>query len=158
MSEVGGEVEIEAPLAEVWELYFDPNRWSAWVDGFARVAASDGSPEVGGTLVWESTSAGRCRVSERVLAHDPRRLHRVSYSDPGSAGELETRFEMVPAGAEERRTRITQTQRYALHDGGPLAALTDRFFIRAQMRDSLRRTLAGLRAEAATRAGARPPD
>jgi hypothetical protein len=65
---------------------------------------------------------------------------------------------MVPAGAEERRTRITQTQRYALHDGGPLAALTDRFFIRSQMRDSLRRTLAGLRAEAATRAGARPPD
>jgi uncharacterized protein YndB with AHSA1/START domain len=158
MPEVGGEVEIAAPLAEVWELYFDPARWRSWVDGFARVSAADGYPEQGGTLVWESTTAGRGRVSERVIAHEPRRLHRISYSDPGSAGELETRFEMLPAGAVGRKTLVAQTQRYQLHEGGPLAALTDRLFIRSQMRGSLQRSLAGLRAEAAARVPARPCD
>ncbi len=39
MAEVGGEVEIAAPLAEVWELYFDPASWRSWVDGFARGSA-----------------------------------------------------------------------------------------------------------------------
>jgi uncharacterized protein YndB with AHSA1/START domain len=158
MAEVGGEVEIAAPLAEVWQLYFDAARWGSWVDGFARLSVSDGYPERGGTLVWESTPAGRGRVSERVLEHEPRRLHRISYSDPGSVGELETRFEMMPAGEEGRRTLVSQRQRYQLHDGGPLAALTDRLFIRSQMRGSLQRSLAGLRAEAAARAPARPCD
>jgi len=158
MAEVGGEVEIAAPLAEVWELYLDPHRWRSWVDGFGRVTASDGYPEEGGTLVWESTPAGRGRVTERVLGHEPRRLHRVAYSDPGSAGELETRFEMAPAGGEARKTLVTQTLRYQLQEGGPLAVLTDLLFIRSQMRGSLQRTLAGLRAEAAAELPARPSD
>lgn len=158
MAEVGGQVEIAAPLADVWELYFDAESWPSWVDGFARVSARDGYPAKGGTLVWESTPAGRGRVSERVLAHEPRRLQRISYSDPGSVGELETSFEMMPAGDEGRKTLVSQSQRYQLHEGGPLAALTDRLFIRSQMRDSLQRSLAGLRAEVEARVAARSCD
>lgn len=149
MTEVEATVEIEAPLAEVWDVYFDPGRWRMWVDGFARVTASDGYPDRGGTLSWESTGAGRGRVSERVLAHEPRARHRIAYADPTSAGELETRFEMVPGAGSERRTRVAQTLDYALHDSGPLTALTDRLFIRTQMRRSLERSLADLRAELA---------
>jgi uncharacterized protein YndB with AHSA1/START domain len=148
MSEVEAEVEIEVPLADVWALYFDPEAWRTWVDGFARITASDGYPERGGTLSWESTPAGRGRVSERVLEHEPRSLHRVSYTDPGSAGELETRFEMVPAKGEARRTRVRQRLSYALHEAGALSAITDRLFIRSQMRGSLQRSLGGLRLEA----------
>lgn len=148
-SEVEAEVEIPAPIAEVWEVYLDPERWPLWVDGFARVTASRAYPERGGSLSWESTPAGRGRVSERVIGHEPRRVHRIAYSDPASEGELETRFEMVPAGGEDRRTRVRQRLAYELREGGPLSALTDRLFIRSQMRRSLQRTLADLRAEVA---------
>ena len=149
MTEVEAEIEIPAPMAEVWEVYFDPERWRDWVDGFARVTASDGFPGRGGTLSWESTPAGRGRVSERVLEHDIRRLHRAAYTDPGSHGELETRFEMVPAEGTERRTKVSQKLSYELQESGPLSAITDWLFIRSQMRRSLERSLAELRAEAA---------
>lgn len=148
MAEVSAEVEIAAPLADVWALYFDADRWPSWVDGFARVTAAEGYPEAGGTLRWESTGAGRGPVSERVLAHEPRSLHRISYSDPGSEGELETRFEMVPARDEQRLTLVAQTLRYRLTGGGPLRGLTDRLFIRSQMRRSIERSLLHLRGEA----------
>jgi uncharacterized protein YndB with AHSA1/START domain len=157
MAEVEATVDIPASLADVWELYFDPDRWRSWVEGFARVTASDGYPESGGTLSWESNPAGRGRVSERVLEHDPRERHRIAYADPGSVGELDTCFEMVPAAEGGRRTRVTQRLSYALQESGPLAALTDRLFIRSQMRGSLQRTLANLRAEAAE-AGLPGPD
>lgn len=147
MTEVSAEIEIPAPLADVWDVYFDPQRWASWVDGFARVTASDGFPERGGTLSWESSPAGRGRVSERVLEHEPRRIHRAEYKDPGSQGELETSFEMLPAEGEERRTQIRQKLTYELHEGGPLSAITDRLFIRSQQQRSLQRSLGELRAE-----------
>jgi hypothetical protein len=111
------------------------------------VLSSDGYPEVGGTLIWESNSAGRGRVAERVLAHEDRRLHVVSFEDPSTTGTLEVRFEMVPSSGSERTTRIGQQLEYELREGGPLAKLTDRFFIRAQMRQSLQRSLTEFRAE-----------
>lgn len=147
MAEVSAEIEIDAPLAEVWELYFDSDRWRAWVDGFARVVSSEGYPDEGGVLNWESTPAGRGAVRERVLEHDERRLHRTSYSDPGSEGELEVRFEMVPAEDGARRTKVSQRLDYRLHQAGPLGAITDRLFIRSQMRGSLARSLIELRVQ-----------
>lgn len=148
MREVEAATEIDAPLAEVWDLYFDRGRWAAWVDGFGSVISADGYPEPGGRLVWRSTAAGRGEVRERVLAHEPRRLHRIEFTDPGATGELETTFEMLPAGEHERRVRVAQRLSYSLTGGGPLRGLTDRLFIRPQMRSSLQRSLAELRAEA----------
>ena len=148
MAEVDTSVEIAAPLADVWELYFDPERWGSWVDGFSSVTSSEGYPETAGVLRWTSTPVGRGAVSERVLEHEPRRLHRVEFTDPGAEGELEVRFEMVPGGEADRRTKVTQRVSYRLSSGGPLRGVTDRFFIRPQMRGSLERSLAGLRAEA----------
>lgn len=148
MAEVTASVEIPAPLADVWGLYFDPARWPSWVDGFARVTGSDGYPEVGGTLSWDSTPAGRGTVRERVLEHEPRTLHRVAFVDPQAEGELETRFEIAPAGGEGRRTLVAQRLSYRLVGAGPLGVVTDRLFIRSQMRGSLQRSLADLRGEA----------
>jgi uncharacterized protein YndB with AHSA1/START domain len=148
MATVEASVEIAAPLADVWSLYFDRERWPAWVDGFASLAsASEGYPEGGGELRWRSTPAGRGEVSERVLAHQPRSLHRIAFEDPATTGELETRFEMQPAG-EGRVTRVAQSLSYRLRGGGPLAPLTDLLFIRSQQRRSLQRSLIELRLEA----------
>ncbi len=116
---------------------------------FDRTVSSDGYPEVGGTLVWQSNAAGRGRVAERVLAHEERRLHIVSFEDPSTTGTLEVRFEMAAAGrgGDSRKTRIGQRLDYSLREGGPLTAITDRLFIRGQMRSSLERSLADLRGE-----------
>jgi hypothetical protein len=129
-------VAVEASLAEAWDRYLDPTCWSAWADGFGRVLALDGYPEVGGSLRWASIPAGRGEVTERVLEHAPRRLHRVSFSDSSSEGELRATFAIEGTG-----TVITQQLDYRLRSRGPFAWLTDRLFIRSQIRGSMRRSL-----------------
>jgi len=149
MAEVEAQIDVPVAIADVWDVYFDADRWANWVDGFARVLMTEGGyPEVGGSLAWESGQAGRGRVGERVVAHEERRLHVITYEDPGSTGTLETRFEMVAAGEEqERATRVSQKQTYELRNGGLLGKITDKLFIRSQMRQSLERSLVDLRSE-----------
>lgn len=152
MSKVEATVEIAAPLAQVWDLYFDRDRWPAWVDGFASAISDSGYPETGGTLTWRSTPAGRGTVSERVTAHEPRSLHRIDYDDPESNGTLEVTFEMLPAAADvagsRRRTAVRQRLDYVIKTGGPLRGALDLLFVRSQMRRSLQRSLLELRLEA----------
>jgi Polyketide cyclase / dehydrase and lipid transport len=135
-------VLVGASLKEAWDLYFEPRAWRAWVDGFDAVESSTGYPDAGGTLVWRSTPAGRGTVRERVVEHSPRTLHRIAFEDPQSSGELETRFAVEGEG-----TRITVALEYALTRRTPFSALTDRLFVRGQVRGSLRRTLARFRRE-----------
>jgi hypothetical protein len=133
-------VLVGASLADTWDHYFDERGWPAWVEGFARVERADGYPEQGGTLVWESNPAGRGRVTETVLDHAPRTLHRIRYEDPQSSGELTTRL-----GVEGEGTRVTLELDYVVGRGGPLSRLTDALFARGQVKGSLRRTLAEFR-------------
>ncbi len=142
MAKVTESVLVESSLAEVWGYYFEPGGWPAWVDGFGSVDELDGYPEAGGSLRWRSIPAGRGEVTERVLEHEPRRLHRVSFRDPESSGELVTTFAIEGRGA-----RVTQELDYRLGRRGPFAWLTDRLFIRSQMRGSLQRSLARLKLE-----------
>jgi uncharacterized membrane protein len=154
---VSESVLIHASAAEAWDYYFDPRGWPAWVDGFAMVESEAGYPQQGGTLVWRSTPAGRGTVTEKVVAHEPRRLHRISFADPESAGELTTTFAI-----EGEATRVGLELDYRLAAGGPLAWITDRLFVRSQVVKSLQRSLARLRleteevADAARQASAAP--
>jgi hypothetical protein len=150
VSTVSASVVIDASLAEVWDYYFEPGGWPLWVDGFGRLEASEGYPEVGGTLRWRSVPAGRGEVSERVLEHEPRRLHRIDYRDSESSGELHTRFRLGGGG-----TGVAQELDYRLRRSGPLTWATDRLFIRGQLRASLARSLTRLKLEAEDRAGGR---
>ena len=138
-----------AGLAEVWDYYFEPRGWPAWVDGFGRTETSAGYPQAGGSLRWRSIPAGRGEVTEHVLEHEPRRLHRVAFRDPESVGELRTTFEIAGQG-----TAVTLELEYRLRKRGPFAWLTDRLFIRSQVRGSLARTLARLKLEVEALAGA----
>lgn len=152
MSGVAASVPVRASLAEVWDYYFDPAGWPAWVDGFARVESDMGYPEVGGTLRWSSTPAGRGTVTERVVEHESRRLHRVEYEDPETTGQLSVTFAIEGEG-----TMVTQELDYRLRDRGVFAKVTDRLFIRSQMRGSLSRSLARLKLEVEeVAAGTRP--
>jgi uncharacterized protein YndB with AHSA1/START domain len=153
MSRVSTSMTVNASLAEVWDYYFDPEGWPAWVDGFGRVESSTGYPEAGGSLRWVSGRAGRGEVTERVLEHEPRRVHRVAFQDPETEGELNVAFAIEGDG-----TLVTQELDYRLRRGGPLAKLTDRLFIRSQMRGSLARSLGHLKLEVeeVAAAGAQP--
>ena len=152
MSAIVESASVEASLAEVWDYYFESRGWPAWVDGFGRVVSSDGYPEAGGSLRWQSIPAGRGEVTEHVLEHEPRRVHRIAYRDPTSAGELRTSFSI-----EGSRTLIEQELDYRLVRRGPFARLTDLLFIRSQMRGSMQRSLARLKLEVEEVAAGEPP-
>jgi uncharacterized protein YndB with AHSA1/START domain len=147
VSKVSASVVIEASLAEVWDYYFEPRGWPGWVDGVGRPEASEGYPEPGGSLRWRSIPAGRGVVTEHVLEHEPRRLHRIAFRDPESTGELRTTFAIEPGTRSAPGTVVTQELDYRLGRRGPFAWLADRFFIRSQMRVSLVRSLARLKLE-----------
>jgi hypothetical protein len=153
VNEVEASVEIRASLAETWDYHFDQRFWRTWVDGFAAVVESEGYPARGGTLRWRSTAAGRGEVSEKVLEHEPRRLHRISFTDPHSAGDLTTTFQI-----RGEATVVEQRLTYGLRGGGIFGWASDKLFIRSQQRGSMRRSLAGLRreVEAAARSAASP--
>ncbi len=142
MGKATQEVEVAASLAEAWDHYFDSRGWRGWVDGFAAVESADGYPDAGGTLRWRSTPAGRGTVVERVLAHAPRSMHRVEYADEHSSGELETTFEI--AGD---KVKVTQRTEYRMREHGAFGPLTDRLFVRPQVRRSLARSLERFRRE-----------
>jgi len=142
MATVASEVEIAATAAAVWDFYFDPAGWPSWVDQFGAVVSSEGYPEAGGTLRWRSGRAGRGEVTERVVEHQPRRLHTVAFEDPAAEGELATAFQVIESG-----TRVGQEMTYRLRRGGVLVRITDALFVRSQMRASLARSLLALRAE-----------
>jgi uncharacterized membrane protein len=146
VGEVSATTLIRAPLAEVWDFYFRTGEWPTWVDQFGRVESATGYPEKGGTLRWRSGAAGRGTVDERVLAHEPRSLQRITFTDPQSEGELEVTFAIEP-GTDPTTTRVSQTMSYRITGGGPFSAITDALFVRSQVRRSLERSLARLRAE-----------
>ena len=133
-------VLVGASLATTWDCYFDARRWGAWVDGFQAPIEADGYPEEGGVLRWRSVPAGRGEVTERVAAHEPRRRHLVTFTDPGMEGELETSFSVEGDG-----TRVRQRMEYAVRDRGPIARLGALLFVRGQVRQSLQRSLLAFR-------------
>src|SRR4051812_37874471 len=101
MSSVRASIAIAASLAETWDHYFEPPGWPAWVDQLSKVVeVGGGYPKAGGTLRWRSGSAGRGEVRERVVEHEPRRLHRIDWQDPQSSGRLTTTFEIRGDGTE----------------------------------------------------------
>ena len=136
MPAVEASADAPASLAEAWDAYFDPQGWSGWVDAFAGVVSADGYPQQGGTLVWRTAAAGRGEVTENVREHEPRRLHRIEFSDPTMTGTLETTFAIEGEGV-----RVGQVMTYRLVERGVFAFL-GAFFVRSQVRRSLERSLA----------------
>jgi hypothetical protein len=132
-------------------LWCDVDRWPSFVEGFARIVERAPEwPAAGARLVWESSPAGRGKVTEKVVEGEgpdrfvtrvfEERLHgaqtlRVVESEAGSRAEL--------------------SLEYTLTKYGPLSAIADAIFIRRAIRDSLRRTLYRFSVEAEEEAGLR---
>ena len=147
MARVESTVQVEASLAETWDHYFDQSGWAAWVEGFSSVATQKDYPEAGGTLSWRSGASGRGVVDERVLEHEPRRLHRIAFRDPASQGELRTTFQIKGPGTE-----VSCVLDYKLTGRGPIDRLAAVFFVKGQFKQSLERSLFAFRHEVEERA------
>ena len=155
MGRAAESVVIPASLAEVWDFYFEPRTWASWVDQFSSVISeSDDYPAAGSVLRWRSVSAGRGEVTEEVLEHEPRSLHRISFGDPESTGEMTTRFEIehLAEPGTPQRTRVALELSYSLRSGGLFGKVADFLFVRSQMRRSLARTLERFKVEVEDRA------
>jgi polyketide cyclase/dehydrase/lipid transport protein len=143
MTPVSASIAVPAALPQVWDLYFDRDRWAGWVDQFAAIVRVDPAyPAAGSELVWRSGAAGRGEVAERVLTHERQHSHRIEFSDPSARGNLSTTFAAIDEGTE-----VTLELDYELEASGPFARLSDVLFVRSQMRGSLARSLRGLRTE-----------
>jgi hypothetical protein len=127
-------VTVPGRVVEAEELWYDPHRWAAWIDGFGHVAKLEGDwPGVGARLVWDSRPEGRGRVEERVVAYEPRGGQTLEVDDTRLRGTQTVAFE--PEGDE---VRVRLTLEYRLKQANPIV---DLLFIRRALRDSLNRTL-----------------
>ena len=125
---------VPGRVVDAEELWYDPNRWAAWIDGFGHVAKLEGEwPQIGARLLWDSRPQGRGRVLERVVAYEPRSGQSVAVEDEKLTGLQTVAFE--PVGDE---IRVSLTLEYSLKEGN---RLLDILFVRRALRDSLNRTL-----------------
>jgi hypothetical protein len=132
-------------------LWADVDRWSTFVEGFARTLERSAEwPAAGSRVVWESTPAGRGRVTEKVLdAEGPDRFVTRVFEERLSGTQT---FRVVESEAGSRAELALE---YALTKYGPLAAVADAIFVRRAVRDMLRRTLRRFSVEAEEEAGLR---
>ena len=139
MARTAAQVEVDGHMSEAERLWYDLDRWPAFVDGFGHVVRRDGDwPKEGARVVWDSVRNGRGRVAERVTAYEVRVAQTVEVEDPRMAGSQTISF--APAGGGRCRVRLELD--YRLKQGGALAGVVDALFVRRAVRDALRRTLA----------------
>jgi Polyketide cyclase / dehydrase and lipid transport len=119
------------------ELWYDPQRWPAWVDGFGHVVKLQSEwPEVGARAVWESRPGGRGRVVERVTAYEARTGQTLAVEDEQLRGTQRVAFE---PGADE--VEVALELEYELKGANVFTPITDALFIRRALRESLTRSL-----------------
>jgi Polyketide cyclase / dehydrase and lipid transport len=128
---------FDASVHEVETRWYDVSRWPEWVDGLARVISVDGGwPQVGSEVIWQSSPAGRGRVSEQVEAYEPLRGLTVRVHDEAIEGHQRVRFEPAGSGVE-----VELSLDYRIMRRTPVTPLIERLFVRRPMIMSLTRTL-----------------
>jgi hypothetical protein len=123
--------------SEAEGLWYDPQRWPAWVDGFGHSVKLEGEwPAAGARSVWDSKPGGRGRVVERVTEYEARTGQTLAVEDEKLRGTQRVSFEPGPDGVE-----VALELEYELKQRTPLTPVTDLLFIRRALRDSLKRSL-----------------
>jgi uncharacterized membrane protein len=140
---VGETVTVPGTVHEAECCWYEVTRWPAWVDGLARVLQrSDRWPQAGSSVIWESGPAGRGRVRERVVAHEPLEGQTVEVEDDSILGRQTVTFTPASAGVE-----VTLTLEYEVKQRSLFTRVVDLLFIRGAMERSLRATLTRFAAE-----------
>lgn len=122
---------------EAETLWYDIDRWVAWVDGLEAIVSVDGDwPSVGASVVWQSGPAGRGRVTERVAEHEPLEGQTVEVQDDSITGRQSVTF--TP---DEHAVEVTLRLEYRIKRRSPITPLLDVLFVRNAFKASLRATL-----------------
>ena len=137
MGRAKASISVPGRAADAEALWYDPHRWQAWIDGFGHVVSlSDGWPNRGAELVWESPPGGRGRVTERVVAYEMRTGQTLEVEDATLTGTQKVAFEPGPEAVE-----ITLSLEYRIKERTALTPVVDLLFVRRAMTDALRRTV-----------------
>lgn len=137
MPRVRAAISVSGLASEAEELWYDPQRWPSFIDGFGHVVKLEGDwPGVGARSVWESKPGGRGRVVERVSAYEARSGQTLAVEDVKLHGTQRVAFEPGPDGVE-----VSLELDYELKERTPFTPITDALFIRRALRDSLKRSL-----------------
>jgi hypothetical protein len=154
MSRVSVAVTLPASVHEAETCWYDTARWPAWVDGLDHVVdVSIDWPAAGAGVTWQSGPAGRGRVTERAVRHEPLSGQTVEVRDDSITGQQRVSFTPV-----DDRVTVTLTLEYEITQRSFFTPLVDRLFIRRAMTASLNTTLARFAAELADRHAAAPPN
>ena len=139
--------EFPGTVHEAESCWCDTSRWPAWVDGLDHVVETAGGwPKAGAQVVWQSGPAGRGRVTERVLEHQPLAGLTTDVHDDSINARQTVTF--TPA---EDRVAVELTLAYEIRKRGVFTPLVDFLFIRRAMERSIAATLARFGAELADR-------
>jgi hypothetical protein len=129
---------VPGRVVEAEELWYDPHRWAAWIDGFGHVAKLEGDwPREGARLLWDSRPNGRGRVSEVVTGYEARAGQTLEVEDHRLIGTQRVVFEPV-----SHEVRLNLTLEYKLKEHTIITPVVDVLFIRRALHASLQRTLA----------------
>ena len=139
MGRASATITVPGRAFEAEQLWYDPTRWPAWIDGFHHVVSLDRDiwPQPPARLVWESRPRGRGRVLETVTRQEQRTGQTLQVEDGRLRGTQTVTF-----AAEGDGTRVTLSLDYQLKRRNPLTPAIDWLFVRRAITDSLRRTLA----------------
>ena len=137
MARVNVTLTFAGSVHEAEMCWYDTARWPAWVDGLERVSEVSATwPAAGATVIWQSGPAGRGRVTERVIAHEPLEGQTTEVEDDSIRGHQSVSF--VPAGD---RVEVRMALEYEIKQRSIFTPLVDVLFIRRAMTASLRTTL-----------------
>src|ERR1044072_9299580 len=140
MPRVRASTVVPGRVVEAEELWYDPHRWAAWVDGFGHVAKLEGGwPQAGARLLWDSRRRVRGGGAGAVIAYEPRSGQTLEVEDSRLLGKQTVAFE--PDGDQ---VHVSLTLEYRLKSGNPVV---DLLFLRRALRDSLQRTIDRFRHE-----------
>jgi hypothetical protein len=152
VANVQSEIVVPGPIHEVEAFWYDTSRWPTWVDGLAHIdRVQDRWPTAGGKVVWDSTPAGRGRVVERVVAHEPGVGQELEVEDAKILGRQRLTFT-----EGEDAVRIHLSFSYRIKKRNPFTPLFDLLFVRrvfaTNVHNTLRRFAVELEAERELRA------
>ncbi len=134
-------IEVPVSVHEAESAWYDTSGWPQWVDQLARVLDVQGDwPRRGSGVVWESGPAGRGRVTERVIEHEPLQGLTALVEDASITGTQRVSFDPVADGVQ-----VQLSLDYRLRRRSPMSALIDLLFIRRLMAASLAKTLSQFR-------------
>ena len=137
MSVVRAASEFHGTVHEAESCWLDTSSWPTWVDGLDRVLeTSPDWPNPGSRVVWESGPAGRGRVTERVVAHQPLAGLTVDVHDTSVDGQQRVTFTPTDDGVA-----VELTLEYTIRKQSIVTPVIDMLFIRGAMRRSIATTL-----------------